>query len=138
MAETLDQIGTTVSLNTNKRERILRFQFTTGVVAGSGVDSTELQIPIGAATFRLVAVKTSCASTNYVVSIRNQTLVTLPSINEFYRATAINQDHQADNINTDNTNRDSTQVNFIYMLITNNDNSNATGAIDIELELTSL
>ena len=86
--------------------------------------------------FMLRGLKIGCDSTNFEISIFNEENGVQDSINECVRYVNINRYEYEAEMTLIVINRDTVQSKYIYCKVTNNDGSNATGPIDLELYVT--
>lgn len=83
-------------------------------------------------------IRIGCSSTDYSISLRTMQNVVLPSIDEIFQVTAINQRWDAVNQNILYSNHDNPEQEALYCVITNNDGVNGTGNVDLEIILSEM
>ena len=121
MSEVLSQDTNTFRTNNN----VTSYKFTLPSIAASGSDEVQLPTSLKGVIQGIRIVSTSV---NYTISLRTQQSLTTPSINELLKIENINLDHNEVNLLIPYICEE-----YLYLLITNIDSSNATGVIDLEL-----
>jgi len=81
----------------------------------------------------LKGVNVSCGSQNFNVSIRSATKSKPNTRDEIFRYDGANSKLLEDDLNVGWINGDTPRNNYLYIVVTNKDLSNATGAINIQL-----
>ena len=121
MSEVLSQDTNTFRINNN----VTSYKFTLPSIATSGSDEVQLPTSLKGVIQGIRIVSTSV---DYTISLRTQQSLTTPSINEILKIENINLDHNEVNLLIPYICEE-----YLYLLITNNDSTNATGVIDLEL-----
>ena len=109
-------------------------RFTLGSVAVSSTGAESL-INIGCWQGAIQGVIAVCASTDFDISIRNKAGQAANSIYEILSYVASNLRLENSNMRRDFENRDNPQEQRLYVIIKNDDASNATGNVELELAI---
>lgn len=137
MATTIATVETVPFLSS---DNLIKFSYLITVDAGQisvGNDTGEL-IMESVFKGRLMGVVVSCASEDYDFSLRTQAGVTAPSIHEIYQVSSANQTFADFSVGALFTNTDTTKVKNLYFILVNNDASNPTGDIDVQLYISKM
>lgn len=108
--------------------------FTLNNVAISSTGAEEL-INIGCWQGAIQGIIVACASTDFDISIRNKVGQAASSIYEILSYAGSNLRLENSNIRRDFQNRDDPQEQRLYVVIKNDDATNATGSIELELAI---
>jgi len=112
--------------------RIVQYKYTLTSVALSSQGSEEILDAIEGKG-RIIAVKATSLSTDFDLSIRDKTGASGSTNNEIFAVNAINLNYDEADMNVYYRNADTTYANKLYVVIKNDDGSNATGPIALEL-----
>lgn len=86
-------------------------------------------------TGSISGIRIVCNSTDYDLDLFEKASCTYPSVYEILRIEDINLEHAENELNASFYNRETTQVAYLYGIITNNDTINATGEISLQLDI---
>lgn len=112
--------------------KIVQYKYTLSNVGISDTGSEEILSRIEGKG-RIIQVKTTGASTDFDLSIRNKTGASAGSNNEIFQVTGINLHYDESGMDVHYANADTTYVNKLYTVVKNDDGGNATGPIALEL-----
>lgn len=116
----------------NMNKRAIRYS-ADSVAASSTSDEIVCGLNIDSAKIDGFRIATN--STNYTVQVFTETSATSPTITKILDISEINLEYSEMGLNIVYTNTDSTDVNNLYLVLTNADAVNATGEFEFEFIL---
>jgi len=108
------------------------YQFTGPSVAAGGGVSDDIRMAIDqGGEGKLIGVRVACNSEDFDISVRTEPDVTPPSVREILRVIDNDERYDGTTLGVFYWNPDG--EDYLYLVLTNNDALNATGALSIEL-----
>lgn len=116
--------------NGNNRIQLYQYTMTSVALSSTGSEETLANLPsVGI----IKQIKASCASTDFDLSIKNKSGGSADTVNEIFRCETNNKHYDESDLNINYKNADTTLTTSLYAKVKNDDGSNATGSISLEI-----